>query len=230
MYISANEILSKYKSKLGDEFGLAYYHAHAEWCDLWLTWKQFRTLFCSGPERVELLNRCGSDFFYRVDKLFFESTILAICRLTDNEKVAGRPTLSVRAFLKFMSSDEQKEVMRALIQRVNESVAFARDWRNRRISHNDLALITGEALPLEVATIDLVSRSITSLYNVFSYISTEFMGTGISDDVIDALNNENVTLDRLYLGDLEFSSELKALRSGQHYERERPGWLTKLAD
>ena len=225
MFRSADEALTDYKGKLGEEFGTAYYHAHSEWCDLWLTWKQFRNLFCSGPERVDLLNRCGSGFFYRVDKIFLEATLLAICRLTDKEIMFGNKNLTVHAFRKFMDSEIRKYTMDELLKEVDGAASFARDWRNRRISHNDYALIIGEAKPLEGVTIDSISASIGSLHKVFSYISVDFMKTDTADEVIDSLNNEMVTLDRLFSGDAEFQIELNDLEQGRPYEKTKPKWL-----
>lgn len=58
-----DKVLANYQDSLGDDFGLVYYIARNEWCDLWVTWKQYKNMFGHGIERVDLMNRAGSGFF-----------------------------------------------------------------------------------------------------------------------------------------------------------------------
>lgn len=229
MNLSPKEMLSDCENKLGEEFGRAYYHAYNEWCNLWIVWKQFRNLFCSGPERVELLNRCGAGLFYQVDKIFLESIMLSLCRLTDPPETCGRHNLTIKRFSQFMDSEERTEKMKNLISEAEISTAFARDWRNRRIGHNDYYLKLGKAKPLKSATIDGIEAAVRAVFDVFSYISHDFLKQSTEYEVIDQLNNEMVTLNRLYIGDTAFREEVEKIEKGQFTRRERPAWLSKSA-
>jgi len=80
---SGPEILLDYQQKLGSQLGEVHYHCQNEWVQAHVTWKQYKSLFSMGQERVDLLNKCGSAFFHRVQWYFGEATLLAICRLTD---------------------------------------------------------------------------------------------------------------------------------------------------
>jgi AbiU2 len=196
-----DEVLAEYKRKLGSEFGEIYYHARNEWCSLWVTWKQYESLFGHGPERVELLNSAGAAFFHQVEWRFFEAVILAVCRLSDKEKVAGKETLTVKCFAEFMTSDVRKRAIVSLLTQVDSDTEFQRDWRNRRIAHNDLRLaLDARVEPLKEATREKMKRAIASLHKVFAYVELQFMSTTLSDEVVDHLDNELVTLEVLYFG------------------------------
>ena len=222
---TAKEVHEEFRNLLGEEFGDAYYHTLNEWCDIWLTWKQFENLFGHGPERVDLMNKAGASFFHRVDRLFFEAVVLAVCRLSDPIKTGNKANLTVLLFQKFMDTDERRHQMEALLGSVAATTGFARDWRNRRISHNDFDLKTGIAEPLEQATRDLVSGAIGALHEVLAYVRLEFMGANLLNEVLDNPNNEMVMLDRLYLGVASNDQELEELRNGIFHSRERPPWL-----
>lgn len=224
---SSEEILDYYKRNLGDDFGNTYYHIVSEWSELWLLWKQFRNLFCQGPERVTLLNNCGAAFFARVDSTFLESTFLSICRLSDPVESFGKPNLTVRRLPQFANFESQKSKMDELLEDIAIKSKFARDWRNRRISHSDyhLKLSTEEATPLKSATIREVDDAINAIFKIISYISLEFLKSHLEEEVIDPLNNEMVLLDRLYLGDQEFNRELQDLKDRRILPSKRPEWL-----
>ncbi|CAD7039475.1 hypothetical protein RHAB21_02922 [Pseudorhizobium halotolerans] len=223
---SPEQVREKYVAKLGDELGVIYHHLLNEWCSVWLVWKQFENLFGHGQERITLLNKAGGSFFYLVDQLFFEATILAICRLSDPPRSAGKRNLTVFSLLNFMDTNQRRAELQLRLRAAQEATMFARDWRNRRISHNDHALLTNtSAEPLKEATRIKVSSAIKSLHEVLRYISIELMQTDLHDEVIDQLNNEMVLLDLLYLGQLAHEKELLDLRLDQDTRLERPLWL-----
>ena len=226
-YRTSEEVHNNYRYRLGKEFGSIYYHALSEWVDLRVTWKQFESLFGHGKERVDLLNRCGSSFWHRVDRLFFEAVALAVCRLSDPAKTGKKSNLSVMLFEEHMDTPERKAKMEALLETVRAKVGFARDWRNRRISHNDYDLKIGsaEAEGLKPATRNAMNEAILALHSVLSFISSEFMETTLWDDVIDAHENEMIMLHRLYLGDLENGKELNNLKEDSILPEDLPKWL-----
>lgn len=222
---TASEVQHKYRQILGKEFGDVYFYARNEWIDIFLTWRQYENLFGHGPERVELLNKSGSLFFYMVQRHFFEAALLGLCRLSDPPKTGKKANLTVILFREFMDTDERCTKIDSLLDNVKKTTKFARDWRNRRISHNDLDLKHGAANPLEKATRASVSAALDAIYDVLAYISLEFMNSELINDVIVGFDNEFAMLDRLYLGHLARKEELKNLKSGKFQPYERPDWL-----
>jgi hypothetical protein len=213
------------RKSLGKEFGEVCYHVLNEWCDLYLTWNQFKNLFCRSPERVELLSKAGAGFFYNVDRHFFSSMMLALCRLSDRPSTAGRENLTVKLFPNCMDSNNRVARMTALLDQVEKSTAFARDWRNRRISHNDFNLKLGKTEPLKTATVELVDGAIAAIHATLAYIHEEFMDTELADDVIDGSDNEMDMLIRVYLGVQQEERNQELLEMGRFEQFNFPKWL-----
>lgn len=194
-----NPILTCDQATLGNEFGSLFNHALAEWVDLSLTWSQYEKLFGHGQERIDLLNQSGASFFERIQRHFFESVIMALCRLSDKPKSFSRSNLTVFRFEKFMTTADHKSNMKKILASVDESMKFPRDWRNRHIAHNDYELKVKKSTKLEPATRNGVTTAIQSLFSVFSYVSEEFQNTTLSDEVIDTLDDGEYTLQLLYM-------------------------------
>lgn len=225
MTTNAEDVHQKYVEVLGEEFGNAFYHCISEWSDLWITWRQFENLFGNGRERVELMNKAGSSFFYRVDRLFFEAAVLAVCRLSDPIRTGNKNNLTMHLFQQFMETSCHQEKMKQHLENINKTTAFARDWRNRKISHNDFSLKTGDAVPLAKATRNQMNTAIATIHETLAFISFNFMDTHLADEVLDDHNNEMVMLNRLYLGVEFHEQELTKLKSGKYTERKLPNWL-----
>ena len=171
------------------------------------------------------MNKAGASFFYMVQRHFFEAVLLAVCRLSDPAKTLSKTNLTVLLFREFMDTDERRIKLDALLEKVSATTQFARDWRNRRIGHNDLDLKNGASEPLKKATRESVRCAIHALYEVLAYISSDFMKTELVDKVITGFNNEMAMLDRLYLGAMSYDKEQEDLKKGIVPSMERPEWL-----
>ena len=222
---TSSEMHAKYRDRLGKKFGDVYFHVKNEWVDILVTWKQYENLFGCGPERVELMNKSGSMFFHMVQRHFFEATLLGLCRLSDPLKTLNKENLTVMLLCEFMDTPERHDKLNALLDKVRVNTKFARDWRNRRISHNDLDLKHGTADPLEKATRELVSVSLNSVYDVLAYVSIEFLGADLVNDVVGDFNNEFAMLERLYLGNLARKEEIRKLKFEGIRLADKPDWL-----
>lgn len=223
----SSEIQAEYQKTLGKEFGDAFFYVKNEWIDVWVTWNQYQNLFGSGPERVELMNKSGPMFFHMVQRHFFEATLLGLCRLSDPPKTGKKRNLTVMLLCDFMDTSERCDRLSALLDKVSVNTKFARDWRNRRISHNDLDLKHGAADPLEKATRESVTVSLNSVYEVLAYVSIEFLMDDLVNDVIVGFDNEFAMLERLYLGNLAREEEIRKLKSEGIRPSDRPIWLYK---
>lgn len=223
---SGHDVLEHNIKIMGKELGHLHYYLVGEWCDLHLIWKQFVNLFCSGPERVALLNRCGANFFYTVDRLFFESAVLSVCRLTDPANTFKKANLTVNSYTELLSDERSKAEIVSLLKVLSENTKFARDWRNRHIGHNDLALKLGEAKPLEAATIESMAASIDAILAVINFVQMKFFENTIHNGVIGSLNDEMVTLNRLFYGDEVHQQRLENLRNNIDIPNDEPEWLS----
>jgi hypothetical protein len=218
--------------QLGDEFGGAYYHAHAEWCDLWLTWKQFKNLFCQNKERIDLMKRTGDKFFLCVERAFLDSILLGICRLTDNQtgptkKGETAENLTVKRFEKFMKTSGQKRICSELIGTVTTTTEFARKWRDKVISHNDLHVKLGAKTPPDKVEIGQVDGAIKALFDFFKFVNLEFFGSDLASHAIDGGADEMEMLITLYLGESVIQNKKRSAESSKSAPIYIPDWLKR---
>ena len=225
---TAEETLRDYKEKLGEEFGETYYYTKSDWYGLWLLWRQYENLFViGGKERIKLLNDSGSEFFSMVQSRFFEATLLGLCKLSDQSKIFGKKTLTVRNFYKHMDSRNRKRRMQDLIDEVIEKTEFARDWRNNAISHTNYEHRTNPKIKLEKASVDKVSEAMSAFHKIFEYIASEFMDISIADYVRTGTNTEIETLKMLFFGNQAWEEMLEKSKQGIEPPRSAPDWVTK---
>jgi hypothetical protein len=79
--------------------------------------------------------------------------LLHLCRLTDPPASKGKHNLTVQRLPGLITDSTFRNEMRELVEEAVKATAFARDWRNRHIAHQDLALATEEgAKPLAPAS------------------------------------------------------------------------------
>ncbi len=220
-----DQVLSNYKKQLGEEFGAVFYHAYNEWCALQFTWQQYENLFGRGEERVALLNKAGASFFGQVDRHFFAACVLAVCRLGDPAETGNKRNLTVKAFKKFMNTTERQEKLHSLLQNVDGKSEFARDWRNRHISHSDYDLRLGAATPLKGATRAKMSEAIDSIHKVFGFIGLEFMDAAFQPEVSGPFSNEMSMLNVLHAGVTLREETNERLLNGEDVPLTYPDWL-----
>ena len=163
-FLAAEEIERQYVEKMGPKLGDIYYRLFNECARVHEKWSEYAEIF-GVKERVELVNSVAPSFFRLLQDVLWDDVLLHIARLTDEAKTAGqRDTLSIRQLPALVNRSARDEVR----QRSEEALSrakFARDWRNRRLAHTDLALAlgSGNAKPLQTASRALVAESLEAI-------------------------------------------------------------------
>jgi hypothetical protein len=103
-------------------------------------WGLYRQLFATSPDRIDLLNRCASEFVGIFQEVLYDDVLMALFRLTEAATTCGRDNCTLSRLL-----DVVKSICPALATRLEPRLVSARanletyrDWRNKRIGHNDL--------------------------------------------------------------------------------------------
>ena len=213
---TAEEALEDDLSRLGPRLGPVF---HGLWNDIaWLhiKWREYREMFGATPERIELLNSAARLFFGIVQDMLWEDTLLHLSRLTDPPKSKGRLNLTVQALPGQIGDQLLRDEVSGLVVRAVEATKFARDWRNRRISHRDLDLaLNNGAKPLAPASRKEVSEAVSAVHEVLNRISERLLQRTLADDVIsrggDAVELMFVIRDGLEAGE----AREERLRKGQ---------------
>jgi hypothetical protein len=140
---------------------------------LQLKWSEYRELFGFSEDRVNLLNRAAGLFFGMLQMLLWDDVLLHLCRMTDRTEIGDKTNLTIQMLPDFCDDPKLREDVSKLVTSATDTTKFARDWRNRRIAHNDLALALGEkgVERLEEANRLQVSNAISAIHAVLNYFS-----------------------------------------------------------
>ena len=182
----AEPLREHYQAQLGTELGAAFHGLRNEWAWGLLRLNEFRELF-SNAEDVELMNALtGGGFTWDIQFILWDDLLLRVCRLTDPLKSAGKHNLTVRILPKFCrdkSPDLGDDVQR-LVDSAVRNAAFARDWRNRRISHSDWEKTMTGGKPLARASLQQVAVALDAIHAVLNTISNRLLQSEIENRVV----------------------------------------------
>ena len=187
---SDSEIKLERISVLGPELGPVFHGLDRELLWVQVKWEEYKALFATSPESVEVLNTLAPFFWWNVQTVMWEDVLLHICRLTDPPK----KRLTVKQLPNLCPDDERvREELEKRIADAVHATRFARDWRNRRIAHRDLETALGQrqgnrgrAKPLATATRLDVEQALRSTNAVLNVIRRRLLGEGtaVGDAVI----------------------------------------------
>jgi hypothetical protein len=220
---SAAEVEQRYVEAMGPDLGAVQARLWNECAWLHLKWSEYVILFGTSRNRIDLLNRAAGPFIRIVQDALFEDALLHICRLTDSPRSAGRDNLTVERLPRLVDQSIRFAVEQRLDQ-VRTTSGFARDWRNRRIGHRDLALATRRhARPLESASRLGVKDALAAIAALLNEVESHY-GTGpVAYDMVDHLGGAESLLYVLRDGLDARAEELRRLKSGQldlgHFQR-----------
>lgn len=181
-----DEILENYLKHYDDDLGHALYHLHNQWCSLYLTFKQYSNLFAKDRERVDLMNQNCGTFFKNVQDHFFRGIILGICRLTDPLKSMGKKNLTIQMLPKLITDDELAAELRLLVDRAVTLSSFAKERRNKVITHNDLNFHVSNASLIHISSLRKMREAILAIHEPIRQIRLKVEDTDSRPVVIDA--------------------------------------------
>jgi len=175
--VTADEARTEYISKMGRDLGEVYHHLWQEVAFVHQKWDEYVELFGTKPSRIDLMNEAAPAFFRMIQDSLWEDTLLHIARLMDRPEIARKDTLTILR-LPQLADNAIADQLAAAVETANVACAFARDWRNRRIAHNDLLLMTKRsATPLAPASRDDVRKALDSLVAVLDVVSRHYTGS-----------------------------------------------------
>ena len=170
--------LHQHADKLGRKFSAVFCSLYNDWGSCLVRYKEFRELF-GDSDRVKLLNAIGSGLFWDVQQLSWSDLMLRLTRLTDPPKSSGKDNLTVTRLPDLCEDPYLRDEVCLLVDKAVDAAEFARDWRNRRISHSDLKLaIDPSAKPLATADLTKAKATIDALHAVLNAISVRLLGAG----------------------------------------------------
>jgi hypothetical protein len=170
-----DEVREKYLEVLGPTLGTLYYALYEEVVWLHAKWGQYRILFAGPEERVELLNRVAGFFFYVVETRLWDDVVLHIARLTDPPISAGKKNLTLLRLPSALHLPELAADIENLVGQAQKDAEFTRDWRNRRLAHQDLELAMDKRVtPLPGISRANIERALIAIRAVMNRIEGHF--------------------------------------------------------
>lgn len=182
---SAEEIENEHLRVLGPDLGPVYNSLYQECAWLHIKWREYGELYAAKPERIDLLNRASGLFFRVVQDALWDDTLLHLARLTDPLSSSGKDNLTILRLPPLVDDIGLKNEVQPLVDAAVDATAFARDWRNRRIAHRDLALALQKGpIPLALASRKRVKNALHAIGCVLKRINRFYFDSDLKFDVI----------------------------------------------
>lgn len=175
-----DEVRESYVSAMGKDFGHAFYRLNCKLTELHLVWVQYRRLFGTDEETVNLLNRCGGLFFRVVQDELLDSVLLGISRMTDPPATGKRKNLTIQSLPELVPNTTVKLEAERLVDIAVLGASFAREHRNKRIAHQD----HGYTMEQTVVQLPGVSREkieemLSHLRNAMNFLDAHYRETTV---------------------------------------------------
>jgi len=194
------EIRAKYLKDMGKDLGPVFHRLRDDLTWLHMKWSQFRKLYGSGPDRVDLLNATAGFFFWMLQQLMWDDILLHIARLTDADQMGKHANLSVQALPQLIDDLCLRAEIEELIETLNDQTSVIREHRNKRLAHTDRHYALPEK---DWETLQGISRAKTeSILEVFRRIMNKMeehysKSTTADEYVIIPLDDADALLTRL---------------------------------
>jgi len=198
--IDADQVKEKYIERMGKPLGELF---HALWGDialLHLEWQQYRQLYGTNPERIDILNRIAPSCFYIIKETLWNNTLLHISRLTDKVQSCGKPNLCLRQLVQILPKGSLNQEVDKLIIIAEKRAEPIRELRNQFIAHYALNLIQEHNFKLLPKTsrklvedvLEAIRNTMNCVEERYCQATTEYKivigAFGDADDLLVALN------------------------------------------
>ena len=160
---------------------------------LHLNWKNYRSLFGTSPGRIDLLNWAAPTFFGLLDGILWHDIILAIARLTDPARSAGKENASLAQLVESLKPFVEPTVIAAWHSQLQDLKTYCkpvRDIRNRLLGHDDLATtLHFHPDPLPGVSRAYIEGALARLRDLLGAIEKHFRGSYTSHQYIISSND-----------------------------------------
>lgn len=213
---TADQVRDRHLTKLGPKVGPVF---HALWKDVvWLQvkWQEYRHLFGT-PGRVDLANSAAGLFFRIVQDSLWQETLLHLSRLTDPPRSSGKTNLTLKVLPELIDDPVLRSDVSGLVNQAGNATMFARDWRNRHISHRDLDLAMDRcAEPLLPASRKQVSDAVLAIRAVLKHLSEKLLEETMASEAITPSTGAAALMLVLQDGVEARPARRERFRTGQH--------------
>jgi len=161
---------------MGETLGPVYHALYEEVVWLNAKWLEYRKLYGQSEPRVDFLNSMARFFFRVVQDVLWDDILLHIARLTDPPKSVGKDNLMLLRLPAVIPDAALAADTQSMIDAAGARWSFAREWRNRRLAHRDLALaLDAAATPLTGVSRKHVERALDSVSAILNRVHRHYV-------------------------------------------------------
>ncbi len=141
-YQTPEEIREKTHALFPKETGELFYELLTNVAYLHLSWQNYKSLFGTSPELIDLLNWAASSFFGLLDRIMRHDVILAISRLMDPKESCGKKNVSLDCLIDKLQLSIDTTLFnkwQSELEELKDCYKPLRKVRHRLLAHEDLA-------------------------------------------------------------------------------------------
>ena len=116
--------------------------------NLHYNWKVFRNVYAKSEGNIVLLNRFDNQFFGVVQNLYWDSILLNISRLTDNEGRGSNRNLTLKTIFNDIENELDAKTLNELSNKLVDISALSKNirfHRSKRIAHTDMKSVFNDS-------------------------------------------------------------------------------------
>jgi hypothetical protein len=190
---NATDIRNDYISVMGQELGTIFYELYQDVSLLHAKWNQYVQLYATSDSRLELLNHTAGSFFAIIQYVLWNDLLLHIGRLSDPKYSMGdpsKPNLSLHQLPDALEESLLKEEVKKTLNKLDRKASSARDWRNRKLAHNSLLLLTDlHVKPLPRVTYSNLKETLALIAKIMNLLEMHYRKAEVSYDMLISQDN-----------------------------------------
>lgn len=172
---SSDDLLQKYRTQMGHEFGTVYHSLYNELIGLTFRWNEFEILY-SKQSRVDLLNQVAPFFSFIVQRTLWENIILSIAKLTEKAKKGEDRSITLHLLFEYIDDREFLKALKPLKKQIINSSKFSRDLRNQWIAHKDFSQVIGKnGITLQWPSANMIKEFLQASYELMNAIEFRYL-------------------------------------------------------
>jgi hypothetical protein len=200
--LHSEQVRNKSVVAMPTPLGDIHHWLHDELGWLHIKWSDFRRLYATGQERVDVLNTAAPAFFNQLERMMLEDVLLHLCRITDPVKSVGRDNLTIMRIPDAIPDLALRGVVGPLVDNAKQKSQFARDWRNRRLAHQELPALQGQlAATLPPPSVQNIEDALAAIRKAMNHIERHYLNeTVLYEHSMEALGGVEALIARLTKG------------------------------
>ena len=144
-------------------------------------WGEYLTLYGTGNDHIEVMNKTAPNFFGMIQTGLQENITLQIARLINPPCTRGNKNLSIKLFPELIQNGKLKEKVVKLICLTEKVVKPCKPWRNKWHAHRDKDIVLdAETEPLPTIVQQNINESIKAITNILDVIRSHYQGKSTS--------------------------------------------------